>query len=153
MISFYENYFNNIIELHNDIREVIKDIPQYALDWVPGLEMNSLNVLVVHITGAERYWIGDVIAHDSSGRDREAEFKKQGLSEIELIQRLEGNENYLQDLLEQFDLEELNKKRTSPRNGREVSVGWALSHALKHTALHVGHIQIMRQLWEQQKKS
>jgi hypothetical protein len=28
-------------------------------------------------------------------------------------------------------------------------VGWALCHILKHTALHLGHLQITRQLWEQ----
>jgi len=153
MISFYENYVNNILELHNDTRGVLAEIPQIALDWVPGFEMNSLNVLVVHITGAERYWIGDVIASDPSGRDRDAEFKKQGLSGKDLIQRLDENDNYLKMVLTKYELEELNKKRTSPRNGREVSVGWALSHALKHTALHVGHIQIISQLWEQKKAS
>ena len=36
--------------------------------------MNSMNVLVVHLIGAERYWIGDVIAGEPSGRDRESEF-------------------------------------------------------------------------------
>jgi hypothetical protein len=28
-------------------------------------------------------------------------------------------------------------------------VAWALFHALEHTALHCGQIQIQRQLWEQ----
>jgi uncharacterized damage-inducible protein DinB len=153
MISFYENYFENILELHNDIRDVLIEIPQHALDWTPSPEMNSLNVLVVHICGAERYWIGDVIANDTSGRDREAEFKSKGSSAEELIQQLNENDKYLKNVLERLDLEELNKKRISPRNGREVSVGWALSHALKHTALHAGHIQIMRQLWEEQMAS
>ena len=26
---------------------------------------------------------------------------------------------------------------------------WCLAHALEHTALHLGHMQIMRQLWRQ----
>jgi len=153
MISFFENYVNNVLELHNEIRGILKEIPHNALDWIPSSGMNSLNVLIVHVTGAERYWIGDVIAGDPSGRDRDAEFEMQGLSANELIQRLDENDNYIQNVLEKLDLEELNKKRTSPRNGREVSVDWALFHALKHTALHVGHIEILRQLWELQKAS
>jgi ankyrin repeat protein len=28
-------------------------------------------------------------------------------------------------------------------------VAWCLAHALEHTALHLGHMQITRQLWEQ----
>lgn len=150
MKLFFEEYVDNLLELHDEIRRILKEIPQNALDWVPDLEMNSVNVLVVHITGAERYWIGDVIAGDPSGRDRESEFKRQGLSEKELIQRLDENDTYIQLVSAKYELEELNKRRISPRNGREVSVGWALSHALKHTALHVGHMEILRQLWEKQ---
>jgi hypothetical protein len=31
-------------------------------------------------------------------------------------------------------------------------VGWALLHALEHTAIHLGHIQITQQLWDQKNK-
>ncbi len=41
-------------------------------------------------------------------------------------------------------------KRTDPRDGREYTVAWALFHALEHTALHLGQMQLTRQLWEQQ---
>jgi hypothetical protein len=30
-------------------------------------------------------------------------------------------------------------------------VAWALLHALEHTTLHLGQIQLTRQLWEQVK--
>jgi hypothetical protein len=30
-----------------------------------------------------------------------------------------------------------------------MTVAWAVLHAVDHTALHLGHIQITRQLWEQ----
>ena len=149
MQSFFTNYLNHLQELHDEIRNAVKGLPQNALDWTPGSDTNSLNALVVHLTGAERYWAGDVIVGAPSGRDREAEFEAQGLSGTELIQRLNESEDYLQQALETFALQDLDEKRISPRNGREVTVGWALCHLLKHTALHVGHIQIMRQLWEQ----
>lgn len=29
------------------------------------------------------------------------------------------------------------------------TVAWRLAHALEHTALHLGHMEITRQLWEQ----
>jgi uncharacterized damage-inducible protein DinB len=153
MQTFFTNYLNNLQELHDEIRNVVKGLPQNALDWVYGTDINSLSVLVVHLSGAERYWIGDVIAGEPSARDRESEFKVQGLSADELIQRLSENEDYIRKALEAFALQALDEKRISPRNGREVTVGWALCHALKHTALHLGHIQIMRQLWEQQQSA
>jgi uncharacterized damage-inducible protein DinB len=151
MQSFFTDYLNNLQEFHDEIRSAIKGLPQDALDWTFGPDVNSINALIVHLIGAERYWIGDVIAGESSGRDRESEFKVQGLTADELIQKLSDIEAYIQKILEPFVLQELDEKRISPRNKREVSVGWALCHALKHTALHVGHIQIMRQLWDAQR--
>jgi uncharacterized damage-inducible protein DinB len=150
MQSFFTNYWNNLQELHNEIRAAIHGLPQQALDWTPGSEMNSMSVLVVHLIGAERYWIGDVIAGEPSGRDRDSEFLVKGLSEQNLVQKLVEIETYLQKALETLPLQELEAERISPRNGRVMTVGWALGHALKHTALHVGHIQMTRQLWEQQ---
>ena len=150
MDLFFDDYLNNLLELHDEIRGILKEVPQKALDWVPSSDLNSLNVLVVHVSGAERYWIGDVVAGEPSDRDREAEFGTQGLSANELLHRLDENEQFIKKVLDRYDLEELHKKRISPRNRREVSVGWALSHALKHTALHVGHMEILRQLWEKQ---
>lgn len=150
MQSFFTNYLNNLREFHGEIRNAVNGLPQNALDWTSGSDMNSINVLVVHLIGAERYWIGDVIAGEPSGRDRESEFMIHGLSEKELLQKLCEIENYVENILETFTLQELDEKRISPRNRREVTVGWALCHALKHTSLHLGHIQITRQLWEQQ---
>jgi len=151
MQAFFEVYLTNLQEFHDEIRTAIKGLPQEALDWTPGPEINSVSALVVHLTGAEHYWIGDVIGGEPSGRDREAEFKVQGLSERELIQRLSKNEEVIRKALEPLALQELDAMRTSPRNGRSVTVGWALCHVLKHSALHLGHMQIMRQLWEQRK--
>jgi hypothetical protein len=75
----------------------------------------------------------------------------QGLSEQDLLQRLSDNDAYIQKALEPLALQELEQTRISPRNGRSVRVGWILFYVLKHTALHLGHMQITRQLWEQQK--
>jgi uncharacterized damage-inducible protein DinB len=149
MRPFFTDYLNNLLELHGDIRGALQGLPQDALDWSPGAEMNSLNVLVVHLTGAERYWIGDVVAGEPSGRDRAAEFRVSGLSTDELLRRLSDIEILAQRVLGPFALQALEEKRVSPRDGREFTVAWALGHALKHTALHLGQIQITRQLWEQ----
>jgi uncharacterized damage-inducible protein DinB len=151
MQPFFSDYLNNLQEFHDEIRTVIKGLPPDALDWTPGPEINSLNVLVTHLTGAERYWIGDVIAGEPSVRDREAEFRVQGASEQELIMRLSQNEAFILKTLAPLTLQDLEAERTSPRNGRSVTVGWALCHVLKHTALHLGHMQITRQVWEQRK--
>jgi hypothetical protein len=65
-----------------------------------------------------------------------------------LKKRLEDNLAYARKTLERFTLRDLEARRISPREGREVTVAWALLHALEHATLHLGHIQITRQLWE-----
>ena len=151
MQTFFTDYLNNLREFHDEIRTAIKGLSPTALDWTPGPGINSINVLVTHLTGAERYWIGDVVAGDPSVRDREAEFRVKGLSEQELIQRLSDNEAFFQKALKPLALQELEQSRISSRNGQNVTVGFAVCHVLKHTALHLGHMQITRQLWEQRK--
>lgn len=78
MHPFFEAYLDRLQELHAGILRAIDGLPAAALDWVPGPGMNPIAVLVVHAAGAERYWIGDVVARDPSDRDRAAEFWVQG---------------------------------------------------------------------------
>jgi uncharacterized damage-inducible protein DinB len=145
---FFADYLDRLEMLHADVQAAIQGLPQQALDWVPGPEMNSLSVLAVHLAGAERYWLGDVVTGQSSGRDRDAEFQVHGLRSKVLIERLADSLAYVRTVLSELSLQDLAQPHTSPRDGRLYTVGWALAHALEHTALHTGQIQLTRQLWD-----
>jgi diamine N-acetyltransferase len=145
---FYADLLERLQELHRDMGTALAGLTQDALDWVPGKDMNSLAVLAVHTAGAERYWIGDVVGQRPSGRDREAEFRAQGLDAAALRQRLAEAEACAREMLGELVLADLEVERTSPRDGRPCTVGWALTHALEHTGTHLGHMQLMRQLWD-----
>jgi uncharacterized damage-inducible protein DinB len=146
--QFFEDYLNNLNELHNDVRSAIEGLTQTALDWTPYSGINSISVLTVHIAGAERFWLSDVVLGVDSGRDREAEFQVQDLEPEVLAGRLTESWAFAQSVMGELTLQDLDAIRISPRDGREVTVAWALGHILKHTALHVGHIQITRQWWQ-----
>ena len=148
MLPFFADYFQRLQELHQSIQWSIAGLPQTALDWVPGEEMNSLNVLVVHLCGAERYWIGDVVGQSPSDRVRESEFQQHGWEATRLEKLLQETLAHTRSVLEKLSLQDLETQRTSSRDGHDYSVGWALAHALEHTALHTGHIQITRDLWD-----
>jgi len=145
----FEEYLERLEALHAAAGRSIEGLPQAALDWAPGPDMNSLCVLVVHLACAERYWIGDVVGRDPSGRDRDAEFRAQGLDAAALKERLADALAHARGVLEALTLADLAALRVSPRDGRTYTVAWALAHALTHTALHVGHMEVTRQLWEQ----
>ena len=152
MEQFFADFLERLQSLHADMKETIKKLPQAGLDWKPGSGMNSLCVLVFHATGAERYWIGDVACQDPSGRDREAEFKVQGLDAAKLIERLDHSLDYARSAAVKLKLTDLQQLRLSPQDDRKYTAGWALAHALEHTALHLGHAQVTRQFWDQQFK-
>jgi len=154
MNSFFEDYLERLTALHRGCLKAIEGLSIEALDWIPvqnpTSEMNSINVLITHLIGAERYWIGDVAIGDVSGRVRDEEFQVHELSADQLSQNIEDATHYAQTAMENLSLDDLLKEGKSPRDGRNFTVAWALLHALEHTAIHLGHIQLTRQLWDEQ---
>ena len=146
METFYAGWLDNLQELHNDVAKTIEGLSPEALDWSPKQGVNSITVLIVHLTGSQRFLFGEVIGGVDIHRDRDAEFLAKGLTPDELTKRLNDNITYITAELEKLTLADLERKcmfRT-----REVTVGWTLGHALKHTATHLGHIQVMKDMWE-----
>lgn len=146
MQPYFENYLQNLKELHTDMILAFQDLPPAALDWSPSDDMNSINVLVVHTAGAQRFLIGEIVSGEPPTRDRDAEFKVSGLDAAALVSRLEESFAYISNVFDGLRVDDL----SSPRDfrGQATTVSWVLGHALKHTATHLGHIQLMRQIWD-----
>lgn len=151
MHAFFEAFLDRYQDMYGEFKKAIAGLPQEALDWVPGEDMNSLVVLIVHVTGVTRYLVGDVALGEISNRDRAAEFSAKGLSEAELVARLDDSLSYLQGALERLSLDDLATSRPAPGRNYELTTAWALLHALEEVSLHVGHAQLTRQLWDQRK--
>jgi uncharacterized damage-inducible protein DinB len=149
MTVFFDDLYDRFNEIHTDLARAIDGLPPEALDWAAGPEINSINVLVVHLVGAERYWIGAVGLGEPTDRVREEEFEAKGLTAEELKQRLTGADDFAREAFARFSLADLETVRKSPRNEKTFRLGWCLTHALEHSALHLGHIQLTRQLWDQ----
>jgi uncharacterized damage-inducible protein DinB len=147
MNQFYADYLDRLSDLHTDCRAAMKGLPQEAIDWKPVEGMNSIGVLIVHLVGADRYWFGDVIMGEPSGRQREKEFISHGLDANELSARLAGSFDYIRGSLETLKLEDLPAQRISPRDGQVCTVGWAMLQVLRHTASHLGHMEDARHWW------
>jgi hypothetical protein len=148
VIPFAADYLDRLQANVDDLLATIAGLPQAALDWQPGLEENSLAVLLAHSAGATRYWIGDVVGQDPSQRDRPAEFDTTGVPAADLEQRWQAVLAHSHDVLAALTPEMLAEERLSPRDGKEYRVGWCLLHALEHVALHLGHAQMTRQAWD-----
>ncbi|MFH1185418.1 MAG: DUF1572 family protein [Chloroflexota bacterium] len=149
MRKYYEAMLDHFRELHAEALKGVDVLPPEALDWVPGPEMNSLSVLIMHFSGSERYWIGDVVKGDPSFRNREAEFETKGLYAAALKQRIADLDAYEAAVFDKLRLRDLDTWKVSPRDGRKVTIAYALLHAMWHTSVHLGHIEILVQQWKQ----
>ncbi len=149
MDPFFQTCIERLRALHTDIEKCLAGLPPEALDWQPGPEMNSLAVLAAHIAGAERYWIGDMLASDPSGRVRAREFDSPVTDETALLDSLHSALAHSETTLASLRTDDLGEYRNSHQHGREFSFGFCLLHAIDHTALHLGHMELTRQLWDQ----
>ncbi len=134
------------------IEEAVNGVPAEDMDWKPAAEMNSLAVLLTHTAGALRYWVGDVAGGQPSARVRAQEFETRGLDAAALLGRLREALEHSNSVLAGLSVAQLGETRTGGMDKTPRTVGWALLHALEHTALHTGHIQMTRQLWDARDK-
>ena len=155
MHPFYEDFLKRLELEHRTIEETIEGLPLEAIDWIPGPEMNSLGVLAIHVAGSEKHWLGDILAEEPTGRDREAEFRSRGLEAPLLKQRLDESLRYAQQVVGRLAIDDLTAERAAAgaRGERTMSFGAILLHVLRHVAEHAGHMQLTRQLWEASRKA
>lgn len=138
--------FDILTTLNESAKRALAGLTPQQLDWRPGADTNSLAVLAAHIAGAERFWLGDIVMGEPTGRDRDQEFAMKQMGEQALMAMLDSGLELARRAFSTLTVEQLGELRTSPRDGREYSVAWAIGHVLQHTALHLGHMEITRQL-------
>ena len=144
MEQILKDHLDVLEALHEGCVSQISGMTQDELDWRPDEDMNSLAILAAHIAGAERYWIGDVVMGESSGRDRDKEFATTGVSWKALSDQMDSALKYSRGAFKRLATDQLGEVRTSPRDGRKYTVAWSIAHVLEHTALHLGHMQITK---------
>ena len=144
-----EDYLERLSVHHERIAKTLDGLSLEMID-AKQPQMNSIGMLVMHLTEAERYWVAGVACERDYVRDREAEFNSSGLDAAALLARLDEQRTFLQEAFASLDVSQLDDIRITPRDPDGCTVRWALLHALEHTALHTGHIQILRKYYQAQ---
>jgi len=147
-------YLERIEDLFGQVSALAGDLPAEALNWRP-IEgagehaTNSIAVLVAHVAGAAHFWAGEVVGGRPPTRVREAEFQARAEAAGDVVQLLDGVLAEIREELAALDGPAL--ERTRDVRGHTYSVRWCILHIVVHTALHLGHVELTRQLWQSQK--
>ena len=151
MLPVFADYLKELEALYTDAAKAINGVPQEALDWVPAPGTNAIAVLIAHMTGAQRFLVGDMIGDIPSNRNRQAEFDAKGLDQAALTAMMSHAMSVSRDTLAKLTLADLALTQPHVKDGRSFTTTFALNHALAHCGVHVGHIQMTRQMWDMKK--
>ena len=152
MIPFAEAVDTYLNKLAEDALEQIDGVPEPDVnEWRPAIGLQDINTfyaLMTHLVAAGEYWILHAAGGRPTDRNRPAEFVASGDIDSlkERIARwLTDSHSYLEAVTE-ADL-----GRIFERVDDDETLRWTMArcllHGVEHTATHVGHLQIQRQIW------
>ena len=146
-----QDYLTELSILKEEIRSAIQGLDDNTANWSPlPKDTNSIYAILCHLTGSESFWVAQVIGGETVNRDREAEFRASGhLSEV--FDRWERIGRTNESILSNLGYSQLAESRTvnSIAGVETYTVRHCILHVISHYAIHLGHIQITRQLYEQ----
>jgi uncharacterized damage-inducible protein DinB len=113
--------------------------------WRPNDASNSIGNLLLHLDGSTRTWILAVAGGSHIARNRQQEFdERDQIPRAKLLARLKQTIGEADQVLARLDPEALLERRQSP--WEEVSVLWAVYHAVEHFSMHTGQIIMLAKM-------
>ena len=152
MIPEMEECANILDGIKDEILDTIRGLDEPALNWTPlSAEItNSVYSLVVHICGSEAQMIHHLVGGLQINRDRDAEFRSSGKSVVELEVVMKNASKTTREVLESLNPEQLTEERDSGLWGM-FTVRRAILRQIHHQALHLGQVQLTKQVYEASK--
>ena len=148
-IETYSTYLRGRIE---DIQGALRGLTEAQLNARPPLEgANSLYVIAAHVYGNMRSFVVGIACGNDLRRDRPGEFASSG-SYVELEKAASGLSQEIEAALAALAPESLDRRQLPAQElwgegeAKEISGRGALVHALEHASIHLGQIQLTRDL-------
>ncbi len=136
--------------VHRDMVGLVRELPPEALAWSPGPEMSTLAGLVRHTIYCEKYCM---LAAGGLDYNFDAETDRQMLAATDdapaLVADIVEADMVAKRALPVLTVEDLGKTLKVWGGESTESAGGLIADALNHTAMHWGHMQMTRQLWQQ----
>lgn len=141
-------HFRVLDDLRRQVVEEVSPLSDEQINrTVPGLR-NTIGVLLRHLAGSERYWIGEVVGGRPAARDRDAEFDQAPVRKDDVLAGIERSASVSREVLEQLTQEDLLAEVEAQRPSGTVreTKAWALVLATQHMAYHLGQIRVLARL-------
>ncbi len=139
---------DHLEELWSSLLTVVAAVDDELFQWCPGPEFNSIAILLRHLAGAERWWIGEAIGGIPSHRVRDAEFAHDAPPRADVLKAVEDARARTRRVLAGLTIEDLQTEisATVTRGPDRPTKLWALLHQLEHVGYHRGQILLLRNL-------
>lgn len=136
--------------IRRDLASVRREVEAYPTDdelWIapPGVS-NSTGVLVRHLCGNLRHYVGAVLGQSGYVRTRDAEFQAPPVSRADLLALIAATEREITPVLASLTDEQLAGDFPEPQNGRIFEGPDYMTHLVMHLGYHLGQIDYHRRL-------
>lgn len=133
-----------------DLKKLKTEIESYknenAIWQVEKSIANSAGNLCLHLVGNLNTYIGSVLAKTGYVRNRDLEFSMKGVSQAELIKKIEDTIPVVEKGLDQLTEEQMARDFPLVIWGKTESYVYTLSYMLAHLNYHLGQVNYHRRL-------
>jgi uncharacterized damage-inducible protein DinB len=147
---------DHLDDVWDSLLAAVRDIDDELLQWSPGPEFSSIAMLLRHLAGSERWWIGEVIGGIPAHRVRESEFVHDRPARADVLRAVDEARALTRRVLSGVRAEDLaapvaaaNSRGQGPKrlsSPEPPDKYWALLHYLEHLGYHRGQILMLRNL-------
>ncbi len=140
-----QKFHKALEEIRTNTFQRIAELNDTQINWAPKDGYNSIGVIIKHMLGAEKFWVGEKVGGIPAHRNRDDEFRGP-ISKAELQKRKEEVSTLTAQSLEKLTDQDLGKKFATAREEKplEEYLMWITGHMSQHQ----GQVYLMKKLVE-----
>ncbi|MBI4278250.1 MAG: DUF664 domain-containing protein [Armatimonadetes bacterium] len=148
-----QTYLHELELTRNQILETVNGLTDDQLHWQLGEDYNSVAMLIKHLTGSEKFWIGEVVGGIPSERNRAAEFTHDRPARADLVNGWLRAKEQTHAVLGKMPAGALDEEVEygSPNDRKRTTKRWVVVHVVAHTGYHLGQIRLLAKMAQRAK--
>jgi len=153
MVAETESLGRQIRSILERVSACLEGLSEAQLNWKPAIDGgNSVYVIATHTLGNARAFVLGISCGQPLERDRPAEFRASGRDAAELMAQGRRLSDDIEAALAGLSASELGRRLVPQQSlwgegqAQEISVREAILHVVEHASIHLGQLQITRDL-------